>query len=487
VFDVFICHSRADRQEAATLASRLERAEANVWLEECGAGTRETIASAWEAGAASAAVILLLSPEAVPRGRSRESWAALLAHLEANAEPPIAAVVMRPCDYPRLLERRNFHRWAENPVEVLRALERWALRVRPPDEGFQPARLPWFEGRETEVRELWTQLVDEAGTVALINPTPGSGKTSLAHEFARGAAGHFRAVLHVDCAERTEGSLAGELAARLGISLSGSTEDVLHRVDTAAREHRLLLFFDDVTGALPVRADDGGRASVLITARTEDQVPLREFQALRIDTWHAAEPRPPGRAEDLRLWQSMQACRGNGFPLELAARMAELSGSTAGEACARLLEGRCVDPGDGAGRWFRLSAQAMAAARADRSEVEARRRRHAEVLAGIYANWRQTPALCGDLLAEAEVAFRRTAAADWFVAKRIAESAASFLKAETRSFEAAEWYRQLLGAALAARDEQAADNCSWELSWLESSEGALRAPSSAAAQLSLQF
>ena len=70
MLDVFICHSAADRGVAAMIAARLERgAEAIVWLDECGGHSGQTIAATWEAGLSSAAILLLLSPEAVPQRR----------------------------------------------------------------------------------------------------------------------------------------------------------------------------------------------------------------------------------------------------------------------------------------------------------------------------------------------------------------------------------------------------------------------------------
>ena len=59
------------------------------------------------------------------------------------------------------------------------------------------SRRPGCRGsRATRVlSRLWEALVDQPGTVVVANPVQGSGKTCLAQEFARQAAGQFRDVL----------------------------------------------------------------------------------------------------------------------------------------------------------------------------------------------------------------------------------------------------------------------------------------------------
>ena len=95
MLDVFVCHSPGDREVAAVIAARLERgAETNVWLDECGSHSGQTVAAAWEAGLTSAAILLLLSPDAVPPGLHREDWQSLLRHLERNSDPPVSAVLI---------------------------------------------------------------------------------------------------------------------------------------------------------------------------------------------------------------------------------------------------------------------------------------------------------------------------------------------------------------------------------------------------------
>jgi hypothetical protein len=325
VIDVFLCHSAADREVAARIASRLERAESKVWLEQCSRDDAHTIPEAWDGGISSAAILLLLSPDTVPQRLNRDEWEPLLAHVAGNATPPIGAILIRECAYPRLLERKDFHRWDDRPEALLRALESWVLRLHPQSEfhSFMPARQPWFEGRQHEMDLLWTALVDEAGAAVLSNAAPGSGKTSLAQEFARVAGGQFRDILWVECGGRSRLSIAGELAAQLGTSLQGPVEEAIAGLGRLIENHRLLVVLDDVTGDIPIDLAPDGRASLLITTRLPG-LPLPE-RAVLVRLEDAIAPSPsesPMDPLDLRLLEAMSVCRPQGFPLEFAARIA---------------------------------------------------------------------------------------------------------------------------------------------------------------------
>ena len=172
--EVFFCVDPGEREVAAALKSRLERAGFEVAVDDSG---QQSVAAKWEGGLSSAAILLFLSPQSLPPRPGRADWGALLDHMASGATPPVASLLVQDCQFPRLLERKNFFRWQGEEIESLRALERWVLRLEPTrEESFVPARLPWFEGREREIETLWETLVDSAGAVAVVNPDPGSGK-----------------------------------------------------------------------------------------------------------------------------------------------------------------------------------------------------------------------------------------------------------------------------------------------------------------------
>jgi hypothetical protein len=474
VIDVFLCHAASDGEVAASIAERLERAEARVWRAEC-----DSIPEVWDSGLSAAAILLLLSPSAVPQRLNRDEWEPLLAHIAGNSTPPVGSILIRECAYPRLLGRKDFHHWNDQPLQVLRAIESWVLSLNPQSEShsFVAARLPWFEGRQSELDLLWTSLVDKAGAVVLSNASPGSGKTSLAQEFARVAGGQFRDVLWIDCGGRSRLSIAGELAAQIGASLHSPVEEAIAGLERAIGNHRLLVVLDDMTGDIPIDLAPKGRASLLITTRMSD---LPHSFALG-----AIQPAPPENTIDaagLRLWDAISVCRPQGFPLEFAARVADIAESDARAAAARLSAQRWIDPQDAAGLRFRLGA-GRSAVRAS----EASRLQHAEVLTQTYGAWRSNPASCRALLAELERAFQWALLSNWNVAVGLADRAFGFLSAEGRLLEAIHLYSELRDAARECRDSRVVENCSAELSWLIDEGGGIRRRAVSGGQLVLDF
>ena len=253
---------------------------------QCGSPPNAHVAEMWDTAAE--AVMLLLSPESVPRRSGREAWESLLQHLEMNQSPPVASILVDSCEHPKLVERRRFYRWSEGPLAVLRNLERWVVGMQAVESrSFDPARVPGFEG---DVEDLWTRLVDEPGTVRLA-----SGQWALAQEFARQAAEHFR-----DIVWWTPGDPVPEV-------------EPLHRV---------LLIAEGGEFPLP----DDRRASVLLLAP------------------HPCEVAPAGDAAE----RALSACAGPLVPLDLLARVAGVDGRAgliaSGYAAAADATGRRLRP-----------------------------------------------------------------------------------------------------------------------------------------------
>jgi hypothetical protein len=461
------------------IRARLERgAEAMVWLDECGGHSGQTVAATWEVGLSSAAILLLLSPEAVPQRRGREDWELALKHIEGNAEPPLGAVLLRDCSFPRLLERKRFFRWTDHPREVLRAIEKWVISLHQQGElpAFLPAHLPWFQGRERELDALWETLADDAGVVVLANSAPGSGKTSLAHEFARAASGHFRDILWIECGSRSQASIAGELASQLGVRLDEPVEESLVRLEGLIGEHRLLLVLDDVMEETPILAPLEGRCSVLITTQSGELKLPPHVRIMHVENAiHSTLADLPAGSVERRLWEAISICRRHGFPLELPARIARINGSDAKAAVERLVAQRWIDPVDAAGTRFRVGAISSSVKLPD-ADYEMLRRRHAVALNEDLATWRAHPARCKALLAELEIGFQWAMRSDWNLATSLTDRAFAFLKAEGRLPEAARIYTQLRQAAEHKQDERVIQNCSWELSWIWDESGNVFSP-----------
>lgn len=451
VVELFLCCSPAELDTAALVASRLERtAETRVVIDDSGG-----VAGTWEGGLSSTAILVVLSSHTVPSRVSRTEWEAVLTHVTSNAEPPIGFLLIGECGYPRLLERKRFFRWDEGSREALRGIEEWVMRLHrlPERRSFVPARLPWFEGRHSELAVLWETLVDRVGTTEIHHPDAG-GKTSLAQEFARQAGAHFRDILWVDCGDRSAVSIAGDLAEAVGMECEDASSDALARLANVASQHRVLLVFDDLRPGFSFAVGPEGRASVLITTRSE------QAKAMRIGDAPSVQLDIPDDPMLVRLWQAMAVCRPGGFAVELAGEIAEVEPGGVASACARLIQRRLVDPFDQAAGRLRMSAASRAASVAVAGgSFEALRRRHAEVVhAAIRDGTRQN-------MAEVVPAFRWAAAGDWNLAGKLARQGYTYLRNHSRVAEGVELLIALREAAESREDWQVSDECSWELSW----------------------
>ena len=487
MLDVFVCCSPADREVALAIAGRLERgAEARVVLDE---NADRTVAARWDEGQACSAILLILSPDSVPARLNRAEWEAMLEHATGYSDPPLACLVVRDCAYPRLLERKNFFRWEQEPKRVLRAIERWivSLHTLPEQPAFVPARLPWFESRQPEWDLLWETLVDDARTAILFNSESASGKTCLAQEFARQADAHFRDVVWIACGDRGQDSILGDLARQLGAPLRGPAEEASASLAQVAAQHRLLVVFDDVVGSPPLPPLDGGFASTLITTRSAGLTLPTQAVAIAKETITPQALQLPASRVDLALWQAMAVCRPQGFPLELAASIAGIGIDEARTACRRLIDGRLVDAFDHAGKHMRLGAHSLAAA-CSTADLEPQRRRHAKELQTLFSGWAKEPGHCNGYVAEMESALRWALDADWATAVELGRSAFAFLRHQDRTAEGCHVLEQLREAADLRQDSDISEYCSWELSWMSNSPyGGTRAGTIAGEQLALDF
>lgn len=473
--DILLCCAPEDRETAVRIAHRLEQnAEVRVIFDDT--DSESVAAKAVEGLPSTAGVVVLLSTESVPAQVSRESWGALLDHIAGNSEPPVACVLLRACGYPRILERGKFHRWEGNEREVLRALQSWAIRLHklPLKRSFEPARLSFFEGREAEFDWLHDQLVDRASCALLFHDAPASGKTSLAQEFCRRAAGHYRDIVWCACNGRSLTSIAADLAEQLEVERLAESEATLAEAVRLAGRHRVLLVLDGLPCEFAPSLEDTGRASVLITSRSVADLEPPHLNVLRISASAPAEPATPRDSADLRLWRAMAVCRTDGFSLDLAARIAGLSAPDAQAACARLVEARLADPLDEARGLFRLNALSVAAAG---DQLDDERRHHAALLKETFSRWREDMSSARRLVAELDLAFRWAVGADWPIACSLARRGCDYLAYAGRLAESAELLVSLRDAAIQRGDQQTADECAWDLSFArnETYRGAARA------------
>jgi hypothetical protein len=471
--EVFLSHSAASREVAATVAARLERcAEAKVWLDELPDGSN--LLDSWEGGLSSTAILMILDASSVPPQSTRETWAPLLDHITENSSPRIGCVRVGSCAYPKLLERKAFFSWQEEPLSVLRSIEAWIVGLHEQEQGraISPMRVPWFEGGGPELDALWRTLVDEAGSVLTVHSPGVSGKTALAQEFAAQAADHFRDVLWIGCSGMSAAGVSGELASQLGAVTTHGIPDLLH-------EHRLLVVFDDLHIPMPVDIRQGSRSSILVTSR---QTQITPGAGLELDQEITVpEIRPPENVADRELWHALSVCRPHGVALDLPTAMAGLLRSEANSAIDRLVSARLADRLDP--NRVRLNASSRSRAQTE-VDVHARRRSHAaSVHEFLIADRPEAENLVSELIPALDYACEN----DWSMARVLGQRGSDFLRGHNRHGEAAELLRRLLTAARGRRDPHTISMCEWELSWIETGAEQVRYPVKPTEQLTLSF
>jgi hypothetical protein len=482
MFEVFICHATEDASAAAAVASRLARGtDIQTTLCDSGSAPRQTIVDVFDSGLSSDAILLLLSPGAVPPRKSRDIWKPLLDHVEHGRMPPVGKALLRDCDIPQVLTRNSFFHWKHDPAQALREIEAWVMQLASERDkpAFSPAALTRFSGRETELELMWSALVDNTGGVALMSPMPGSGKTALAQQFAHSAQDHFRSILWADCADRAPEFIAGDLARQLGARVEVFGREAFGFLGGIVSRHRLLVVLDDVRNPDVLAAVPAGFCSALVTTRSATIELPPHIGSLAIDPHRSVAPPPPdpGSAEG-RLLHAMTVCRPNAFPLALSAEIAGLEARQAREICDALIAAGHADPVDAAGKSIRLPAHSQ------QPPDIAHRAKHAQVLLSVFRQPREVRA---EFAAELENALDWSFANHWGAAVPLARHAFKFFNDERRPCEAALIFRRLRAAALERNDHAVAEQCDWELSWIEDSRGSIKSAAPPVEQLGFDF
>lgn len=470
MLNVYLCHAAEDRDIAHQIAQRLEStAECRVLQDAAG-----NIPANWDGGMACDAILLLLSRSAVPAQLKREDWEALLQHSGGRQDPPVAWIAIEDAPWPKLIERRNFHRWSDPPLHTLRAVERFILAAHPQStrQSFQPANLGWVD-HTPERESLWGALVDRCGSILLSGPAH-SGKSALAQQLAHDAREHFRDVLWIGCGDRSLKSLACEIAANFGTALEGEIEPACRQLAAQMATHRLLLVLDDARFDVSCLVPRDGFLSTLITARNGQLLPSLPSMTLRAQPSPA--PPPPGSEIALRLWRAMSACFATCFPLDVAAEIAELSNAEALKAANLLADSRHIHPLDAAGGWYRLAV-------AHPSPLAAE---HATAVHRILRQWATDPDRCLAAIREVPSALHRAFCTDWALAADLGRWAFALLRTRNRGLEAAELLDLVRGEAERRGDEKISEECKWELSWIRTGgHPSVKLPDMDATQLSL--
>lgn len=468
---VFPCYSTQDRELVHELAAFLERgAGVEVLVEEGEMLPGGDLIAKVEEGLSADVVLVLLSPESVPARWILERWKSVFWEHAAEMGTALATCQCGDAKFPDLLRRKNYFDLRQNRIGAFRGIKRWLMGLWPVSRKapFNPARQASFEGRDGELETLSTLLADTPGT-AVVEAPAGAGKTALAIEFARRHHEEFDAVFWLTCESRSTASLAGDLAAQLGVRLDRDLESNLNELRRLCAQHRCLLILDDAVASTAAVLAPRGRTSVLMTSRSQDLA--QKLSAVSVPLTPRAQD--PSRLADTirdlprpaqRLLSATCACAPSGFPLDMAVRTADAEAEDARTMVAGFVEQGVLAPMDENGPRFLVPA-AVRERVALRAEGARWSRYHALAVADIFG----TQAGAQDLTPywpDLQHAYTRALEADWPLASKLARCGLTWAKSQDRLAEAFEMLQAWTQAAEKQGDRRVLEECAWEQIWI---------------------
>ncbi len=206
-------------------------------------------------------VLLLLSPNSVPRKWTRERWEPVLVDEARKFGTRIVYVLLAPCEFPRVFRLHTFFDLSEDRLAGQRALKRWLLQHTLPLQ--LPSELPDPCGSvatapET-LRQLECDLADRPGI-----QTDTDRETALT--FARTHREDYEAVFWFNCANRSRAGILGDTARALGLRLRGPLEQNAEALHDFCGSKRILLVFENLEREDRELVTYGGSASVMMIA-----------------------------------------------------------------------------------------------------------------------------------------------------------------------------------------------------------------------------
>jgi TIR domain/NB-ARC domain len=469
MLSVFPCYAPRDKPFALDLAAFLERgADVQVFLEDGEIRDGETILSKAADGLQADVILLILSPGWKPARWQRTEWEPALCDEPNRSGVKVGTILAGACEFPAVLRGDAFFDATQNTPAAFRAIKRWLLGFAHPDpEGeFEPARQV-CEQRDAELESLRQALADAPGAAVIEGPAPGSGKTTLALEFARQSRREFEALVWLSCAGQSLASLTGEMAAQLGMRLEGEEEHNLREIMAFCAQRRILVVLDDAPemgGRLIAR----GRSSTLLTTSRVDY-----FQGTgRTMAIEPIDERAPRRVlaglgpEHRNLLAAACACGDAPFRPSLPMELSGFDPDTAAALLRDLLQSGLVIKLDS--RYSRCVTHAMA--REVMPPSPALARAHAQAVNRLFADWTREDSECKvdlpQLRRALEWALSERDDEAWTLACGLANRGVASLKSRNRQAEAFELLEALSWNAEQREDRRVLDGCLRDQIWI---------------------
>lgn len=238
--EVIICCAPEDSVRATQLAGFLEsNCPVKVSRGEGVIAPDSDLIDTVEYGLSAGVVLVLLSPDSVPKPWRREKWEPVFFDETSNIGAKLAFVLLRDCNFPPLFRRRAFFELSQDTRNGQRALKRWLLKRNPffHLEIDLPAGPTTTEVNREFLEAMACSLSDQPGIEIDV-----SRDAALA--FARAHQEDFEGVFWVDCGNRSRTGVLGDTAQRLGLKLSGTAEENRIALHEFCAGRRCLFIFE---------------------------------------------------------------------------------------------------------------------------------------------------------------------------------------------------------------------------------------------------
>lgn len=300
---IFVSHSTKDKHFVEKLAVAMTATGFQPWHCEVEIETGANFVAEISRGLKASDLLLLVwSPDAAKSAWTEAEWTSALKQQVEESRIRLGIVMLRQYDLPPLLATTNYIDATRDPDAGVRNTIDW-LKRRESAQRLSGLRAPVylpeyrpqeFVGRRVQL-ELLRKTLSSEPSVFLLHGEPGTGKSTLALQFAWDAQKDFDAVIFQSCGQRPLDAIVAELVERILLDLKSLPPDKQKAAAKAwLRQRQSLLVLDDVwlndDGTFDVRElEPGPPCSVLYTSRLQSLPGVSTRLTSRVENFTGAE------------------------------------------------------------------------------------------------------------------------------------------------------------------------------------------------------